>query len=400
MGPTSQRRADAREHRIGERGTDRLVTGRSAPRTREMPAAVARSPPACTTRPRTPRPYSAVRRRLITGPASSSSVPAQGGHRLAGRCNETMLYPHQPDRRRVRGLTTARPPSITRTATTKTTDSGPDRRPGQRRNRRCTPNPTGIPTPVAAPAGPPAGQRGRHPEDRGRASALSRRAPANPPLTMASGHDRARSTPHHPGHRSSRRWPTNLTGGTGFTPGSGGPASPNPPPPPATGDHRPPSARPTPHYPHPDTVVAAAAGQPGPIRGVRHRQHRAAAPGQGGHLGPRARIPHPHHPVAAAAGQPGPIRGVRHRPHRPAARSGGHLGPRARTHPAPPRHHRRWPTWTHRATRVKVATSTPEHASHTRTTPPSPALANRDPSASTPPPTPAAVPGQGGHLGP
>ena len=59
-----------------------------------------------------------------------------------------------------------------------------------------------------------------------------------------------------------------------------------------------------------------AAGQPGAVRGDRHRPHPAGVAGEGGAQLAGGRVPDPHRPVVAAAGQPGAVRGDRHRPHR------------------------------------------------------------------------------------
>ena len=58
----------------------------------------------------------------------------------------------------------------------------------------------------------------------------------------------------------------------------------------------------------------AGGGQPGPVRGDRHRVHRAVVAGEGG-AGGAVRGPGPHRPVVAGGGQPGPVRGDRHRVH-------------------------------------------------------------------------------------
>ena len=65
--------------------------------------------------------------------------------------------------------------------------------------------------------------------------------------------------------------------------------------------------------PDPHRPVVAAGGQPGAVRGDRHRRHRAGVAGEGGALLAGGRVPDPHRPVVAAGGQPGAVRGDRHR---------------------------------------------------------------------------------------
>ena len=97
--------------------------------------------------------------------------------------------------------------------------------------------------------------------------------------------------------------------------------------------------------PDPHRPVVAAGGQPGAVRGDRHRRHPAGVAGEGGALLAGGRVPDPHRPVVAGGGQPGAVRGDRHRRHRAGvAGEGGALlrrwpGPRS----APSRRRRRWP---------------------------------------------------------
>ena len=67
--------------------------------------------------------------------------------------------------------------------------------------------------------------------------------------------------------------------------------------------------------PDPHRAVAAGGGQPGAVRGDRHRLPRAGVAGEGVALGAGDRVPDPHRAVVAGGGQPGAVRGDRHRLH-------------------------------------------------------------------------------------
>ena len=68
--------------------------------------------------------------------------------------------------------------------------------------------------------------------------------------------------------------------------------------------------------PDPHRPVAAGGGQPGAVRGDRHRPHRVGVAGEGGALLAGGRVPDPYRPSSPPAGQPGAVRGDRHRPYR------------------------------------------------------------------------------------